>query len=239
MLTTYISAAEANYYFPNDSDYSAAQKTNALKASFGLVNAYINKEVAIPVISVWNGEDTVNAPETLKVAQGQFYEYILKRSNDGSSDELEDMYNATANRLRGIQQGEVSIPDAQTYEHETGWSITERNCAQDLGDMYVERYPKPALKYNYRLVVTASGYGDTITFDAYNDSSATAVGSYTNDWDSWTTVDNKFNVRFVGYWDEDDEVRLVGVPSSATDAVTSDGPVLRQTDIAYNHAGKI
>ena len=60
----------------------------------------------MPSVGMWDGKSNITAPAILKQCQAELYEYILKRSNDGASDELDAMYEATVNKLRGIQKGE-------------------------------------------------------------------------------------------------------------------------------------
>lgn len=231
---TYISTTEAAEYFPLDSDYTAAQRASALNRSFGLVNSFISRSVSIPELSGWDGETSVNAPEVLKQCQAEFYRYVLQSSNDGASDELTDAYNATVDKLRGIQEGDLSLP-SQIYEHQSGWHITEKDTSQDKGDLYISG-PSPLFKRNYKFIITASGYPAALTYDVYSDEQLASIESHTGSYDSETTIDSSFSVRFVGYWDVDDEIHIVGIPSSEINESTTEGPKITQGDVAFGYS---
>ena len=234
-LTTYITTTEANYYYPNDDQFSAGERTNALNTSFGLVNSFINPELKIPVIGVWDGVSNINAPHVLKLAQGQFYKYLLQFSREGYKDELEQFFQAVADKLRGLKQNEIAIPTAQTFSHEVGWHITEKNITNSLGDMELFwSSPAPSYRRFYNLVVTASGYADALTYDVYRDDSSAVLESHTGTYDSWVTIDNSFQIRFMGYLNTNDNFRVVGVPNSDVNASTEPNPV-KFIPINYNN----
>jgi len=235
-LQTYITSTEANYYFPNDTDYDVAIRANALSASFGLVNSFINPAVKIPAIGFWDGESTIDAPHILKLAQGQFYRYILQSSNDGYNQELEEMYTSISNKLRGLQQNEISIPTAQTYSHDVGWSIVEKNITNSLGDMEIDyTSPAPLYKRFYNVVVTASGYANTLTYNVYRDDSASILESHTGTYSTWTIIDNSFSIRFMGYLNTNDNFRVAGIPSTEINSSNTAGPVIKQGPVAYGY----
>ncbi len=234
-IQTYITSAEANYYFPNDTDYDVAIRTNALSTSFGLVNGFISPEVKVPQISLWDGESSVNAPYALKLAQGQFYRYILQSSNDGYNQELEQMYEAVSNKLRGLKQHEVALPN-QVFSHQTGWSVVEKNVTNSLGDMELNILSSdPLYKRFYNIVVTASGYANALTYDVYRDDSASILETHTGSYTTWTMIDNSFEVRFMGYLNTNDNFRIAGIPSQEINSVSTVGPTLTLIPVAYGY----
>ena len=235
MIQTYITSTEANYYFPNDTDYSSAVRADALSTSFGLVNSFISADVVPPVVGYWDGESTINAPQILKLVQGQLYRYVLQSSNDGYNEELEALFNAIADKIRGLKQHEVSLP-SQIFEHQVGWNVVGKSISGSLGDidLYYENSP-PLYKRFYNLVVTASGYAGSLTYDVYRDDSPSVLESHTGTYSTWTIIDNSFSVRFVGYLDTNDSFRIAGIPDENINAINTDGPKLRMTPVAYGY----
>lgn len=238
MLITYITATEAGYYFKNHTDYSSDIRANALKASYGLVNSFINPKVKVPVVSAWDGQSDILAPELLKIAQGSFYRYILQSSNDGYNEELEALYTATAEKLRGIKDGELSIPSAQTYPHDAGWHVVEKNISASGGDLEV-RGPYPLYKCFYDLIVSSGGYADSFTYTVKRDDSASVIATNSGTYENWTIVDDKFEIRFNGQFTTSDSFSIMGVPSEEIDSVVTDGPIFKQGPVAYGSSDRL
>ena len=236
-IQTYITSTEANYFFNGDTNYTSAQKTNALTVSFGLVNDFVNPVLKIPVVGEWDGESTIEAPQVLKVAQGSFYQWVLERGNHGYTDELNDLYNATAEMLRSLTQNELSAAVAQTYAHEAGWHITSVTRTANVGEVYV-RGTSPLIRKNYKIVISTGGSaeyvaGGTASFDAYrSDTEAAVVSAQLLDFE-WKTVHDTFEIRFDGQWNNGDTIRIVGIPESKVDTVSPPKNVLTQVNSSF------
>lgn len=227
MITSYITTTEAGFYFPNHTDYAADVRANALKASYGLVNSFINPKVKIPAIGKWNGEGEIEAPEILKICQGSLYRYILQSSTDGFNEELENLYESIANKLRGITQGEISIPTSQTFSHEAGWHIVEKTVSTSTGDMEVRGTP-PDFKGFYDIFVVTGGYVEDMVYRVTRDDSSAIISTNSGTYETWQMIDNRFEVRFNGQFTQSDSFSVMGVPSEQVDAIASPGPVIQQ-----------
>jgi len=235
MITTYITATEANYYYPQDSQYSVAQKAQALSDSFGLVNSYIGGRLKLPAVAPWDGGTSVQAPHVLKVLQSGFYRWLLLTMNNGYTEELADEEARLLERCAGIQQSEIIVPGQQTTELDAGWHVTEYSCTDNKGGVEV-RGTAPLLRWYYTLTITSltTKYPADITFDVNRDDQAAARETdVAASADGFVSVDGSmFEVRFTGQWKAGDTVQVRGVPAASVNAERKSSGIV-QSPISY------
>jgi len=234
-IKTYITATEANVYYPQDDQYTVAQRALFLEDSFGLVNSYLQAEIKVPAVAPWDGEaGSVDAPRLLKVLQADFYRWLLIKSNHSSSPELDDLYDSIKEKCEAIQQNELFVPEIQTTANEPGWNITEKNNAGNIGDIFV-RGSAPALRTFLKITITTGGYPSAIAYDYYTSEQAAALGSIAaRDSYHWQYVDAELGleVRFTGQWTAADTIYIDGVPTSDVDTVTPSNTI-QQKSVSY------
>ncbi len=164
-LTTYITSAEATYFY-DDANYAAAEKSQALTISFGLLNGYLNSALEIPIVPEWNGSDTtITASAVLKLGQGKFYEYLLRRGEVGDTPEVKDVFNAAVEYVQSITQEQLTIPSAGTYEREVGWHLVSKSNTGG-GDCFIKG-SAPSYNQHIKLVITGAAtasYPATFTY---------------------------------------------------------------------------
>jgi hypothetical protein len=214
-ITTYITSTEANQAYPNDASYTSAQKASALKDSKGLVDSFIDSKYQLPVIGEWDGQTEIEAPIILKVLQKKFYRYLLEFSNVGETEDLKELWDTTVETCRGLRAGELDIPSA-TYDNEPGWHITNVASTSTLGLVQVRGYEPVDYRLHYKIVITSTGtqYVDSVTYSVYRSDSATARSTGNVASLEWTVVDSRFSIRFDGQWTLNDEIHIVGIPTS-------------------------
>lgn len=223
-ITTYISAADLAVRFA-DTDYTAAQRTEALEGSFGLVNSYISAEVRIPAI----GPDGT-VPEVLKHIQWKFYMYILQTMNQGHTEELTELFNETVEMCRQIQQNDLIVNEVQVTESQIGWNLLEGTSTDGL--VYIKGTP-PVLETEY--VVTATSANDSYTADATfsvtRSDLAAAVATLTGSRE-WQPVDGNFSIRFDGKFDLGDTWTIKGIPDNL-DKIQKQSSVFKTVSLIY------
>lgn len=230
-ITTYITTTEANYAYPNDANFSAGQRAQALTRSFGLVNSYVAAAVAVPVMSEWDGASSITAPEVLKVCQERFYRWCLESTSIDSDDDVQALYDSTAEILKGLTQDNLINP-AQVTAYQKGWHIVDKTSGVN-GRVEVRGGPAD-FHWGYLLTITTSGYPGTLVFSATRSDSATAVATGLVGYSTqWTTVDSRFEVRFDGQWSSGNTIRILGVPDTEVNKATPQGNVIRQGPVGY------
>ena len=236
-IQTYITSTEATESFPQDTDYSSAERTSALERSFGLVNSNINSKLAVPVVGEWDGESTINVPQVLKLAQCLFYRYVLELSNTGWTEELRELFKDALDLTRGITENELTVPSAQTFAHDAGWHITKITQSSDIGSVQV-RGSSPDRRKHYKIVISTGGTAEyvaagTATFTAYrSDTEAAVVTGQALDYD-WQMVHDTFEIRFDGQWNNGDEILISGIPETEIDTASKPDNVLRSSPVTY------
>jgi hypothetical protein len=222
MITTYLSSTNAELLYPLSSgidNYSVALKTLALAESFGMVNAAIDSQVIAPVIAKWDGESALESVAPLALLQARYYRWYLEWSNAGDTSEMADALTAINAYAQDIRNKLVDIP-ALTPEVQVGWHITELTNVSNIGTIYI-RGPVPFETYHYKLVITSSGaryVGDgAVTFSVYrsDNDSALTTGTVATCYETWQTIDSKFDVKWDGQWTLNDEVQITGTPRAA------------------------
>lgn len=241
MITTYITSAEATIFY-DDANYVAGDKSQALTISFGLVQGYLNSSLNIPIVPEWNGTDTaLSAPAVLKLCQAKFYEYLLRRGEVGDTPDVKEQFDAAVEFAQSIVQEQLTVPEAGTYERETGWHIVAKSNAGG-GDVFIRGTP-PSLNQQVKVVITnavSATYPATFTYtlsEPWKQSANTSTGNATSfDWLSIATLldgTQPFELRWTGKWTNGDYVEFFGV---ASDMVNADPPqrnTLQQSMVAY------
>ncbi len=240
-LTTYITSAEATIFY-DDANYSAGEKSQALTISFGLLNGYLNSALEIPIVPEWNGSDTtITASAVLKLGQGKFYEYLLRRGEVGDTPEVKDVFNAAVEYVQSITQEQLTIPSAGTYEREVGWHLVSKSNTGG-GDCFIKG-SAPSYNQHIKLVITGAAtasYPATFTYTLQEPSrsaSNTSTGNVTSF--LWTDVatltdgTRPFQIRWVGKWTNNDYIEVRGVAPDMVDATPPPRNTLQQSSVAY------
>lgn len=230
MITTYITSTEANTRYPNDSNFTAGQKTDALRDSFDLTNSFIDSQVKTPVMSPWDGESSIIAPMPLKLVQHRFYRYLLESSNVGESDEMQDVLDSIIEFAEKITAAQISIT-SHVHSIEVGWHIVEITRASDIGGVKIKG-GTPDIPYNYTLSVTSAsayvGSGNVQFSVSRSTQSADLSTGNVASYDSWQIVDGKFEVIWDGQWASGDSVQIMGTPQSSVNAPDAPSNVIKQ-----------
>lgn len=214
-MQTYITPIEAHELYPQDDQYNEAQRLLALELSFGDVNSAIADGVRVPVVSEWNGKDSIKAPAKLKSLQGDLYRIQLQKMNAGGwTEELRESYELIMHDGELIRQGELIIAE-QTTEKEVGWHIDDQTASN--GTAFVKG-DVPPIEHRFRVVITSEGtsyVADGVTFDLFRADSSASIATGTADYE-WQSV-GLFFVRFMGQFTLGDEIHVRGVPSESVD----------------------
>lgn len=223
MIKSYITIDEARLLYPNLDDYEPEQIQIALDASFSLVNSFLDATIKIPAIDNAGG-----IPYILKIHQAKFFQYVLEGTNIGYSDELKNLYDATAAQLKQITVNELIVSEIQTTSVEIGWNVVDYKSA--AGKVYVDGTPPP---YNYSLnfKCITGGYPQETKWDVYRSDSdevfVTVNGSF-----EWTSVENTgLLFRLDGQFVIDDGFTVQGIPD--TKNIVSAKPIIKQSTIQY------
>lgn len=238
--TTYITSAEATILY-DDSLYASGEKSQALTLSFGLVNSYLNAALNVPAVTEWNGSDTsLTAPAVLKLAQGKFYEYLLRRGEVGDTPDVVSVYESARSFAREITQEELTIPESTTYEREVGWHIVSKSNAGG-GDCFI-RGTAPTYSEHLKLTITnaaTASYAGTFTYTLTwpSRSSTSSTGNATSF--DWLTIaalpdgSRPFELRWTGKWTNGDYVEIRGVAAEQVDAQPPQRNTLQQSVVNY------
>lgn len=242
MITTYITSTEAGYLY-DDAAYGSPEKTQALSISFGLVQGYVNSSLRVPVLPEWNGSDTtISAPPVLKLCQGKFYEYLLRRGEVGDTPEVKEVFDAAVEFARAITQEELTIPEAGTFELEAGWHLVAKSNTGG-GDCFVRSASYPSLTEHVKLTITnaaSATYPGTFTYtlaQPARQSANVSTGNATSyDWTNIAALadgSRPFEIRWSGKWTNGDYVEITGVAGDMVDAFPPQRDNIQQSRAAY------
>jgi len=223
-VTTYITMDEATNFYPNTTEYEAEQQVAALATSFSLVNSFLDSSLNVPVI-VQDG----SVPGILKVVQARFLQWVLESGNHGWSQELQSLFDSTAEICRKLGANELLVSEVSTTSSEIGWNVIESNLT--LGKVWVEGVA-PELETEYTFTCTTSGtnYVADTEWEVTRTDSDTVLYTLTGDFD-WQSVDDYLYVRFDGQFLSGETFTVLGVPD--TFDVKSINPVIKQSTINY------
>ena len=225
-ITTYLTDAEALNAFPQLGDYTATQQTQFLAESFGLTNSFVMPAIPVPVV-LSDG----SSPAILAVLQSRFLRWLCESSNQGQTEELQELYDSTVLMVQSLHENELMLPGAQVTQLEIGWNITNSTIAS--GQVYVTGVP-PTLNTVITGLITSVGqnYQDAITVALTRTDSSTALTTLTNPGREWQAVDgSNLQVRFEGMFTEDESFTVTGIPD--TDNVVSTKNIIKQVELAY------
>lgn len=239
-ITTYITAVEATLFY-SDSQYDSNSKTQALELSFGLLNGYLNSALQIPIVPEWNGSDaSLESPAVLKIAQGKFYEYLLRRGAVGDTPSVVEVFDAAVLFAQSITQEQLTVPEAQTFPREAGWHIVSKSNTGG-GDVFI-RSIAPTYTEGLKMVITnaaSASYPGTFTYSLYapaRSASTVSTGNATaTTWLNVTGPDGNtvFEIRWIGKWTNADYVEFYGVAEEQVDSPAPQRNTIQQSTAAY------
>lgn len=229
-LTTYITAAEAALYYSEYTEHSSGVQSEALASSYGLVNSFLNPAIKLPYTAPWDGvsQSIQGVSPILKITQARFCQWICQTNNVGYTEELQALYESTADMLRSLQAGELGIPDVTVVEAQTGWSLASQSCASGTvhilnHDAYLNSYPM-----SVEIVIDSASSGlqpyhstfNPTTYATYKyrfpsiSSSYIASAQAANN--QWHYIpDAGLTIMFEGFFSPDESFLFRGIPDSA------------------------
>jgi phage gp36-like protein len=201
----------------------------ALKESAGLIDSFLSTRLIVPIKMYYDGVAS-DYPTILKTLQLQFMQYILQYSNTGHTEELQILFDATAELCKKLQENDLGLPGSLYGENQVGWQIAEISTASGLGSFYLwPGLPAPQIDVNYKLQITSpSGLyigGNAVTFDIYRSDNSTAQATNQTAkyfWQTYSDAYSQLQFRWDGQWSTGDYVRLVGVPANAVNSQPGD-----------------
>jgi hypothetical protein len=235
-MNTYVTDAEMSYFWSQYSaaGYSTVEKTNALEASYGLVNGYIGSDVKVPAVAVWDEEsETVSAPTILKYAQANFCRAILLQQELGNTSYVQELMEATIAMLRGVEDGDLVIADVMFSDTAPGWAVVVNTFTEGIvhirnDNSYLFDYP-----VSYVIEIDSAGddkypYGADNTSDyatfKWKEYGASAWNTETVKAENrWIVVgDHSLNILFEGKFNNGESITIKGTPESYQNVSTSD-----------------
>lgn len=224
VVLSYITMDEAYNLYPNTEEYAPEQQESALQTSFSLVNSFLDGSYNVPVVMT-DG----NVPGILKIAQARFLQWVLEHSNHGWSQELDNLFNSTAEMCRKLGANELLISEVATTGQELGWNITSTDF--DLGKVFVSGVaPEIETDYTFTMTVSGTHYVADTEWNVVRSDSATIVYNITGDYE-WQDVDGYLQIRFDGQFIGGETFSVKGVPDTSN--VTSNKPIIKQSTIYY------
>ena len=227
-LTSYITNAELLLHFPNASEYSSDQITEALTTSFSMVNSFLSAIINLPAIGS-SGE----IPGLLRIGQVRFAQYILESSNQGWTQELQNLHNHTAEYLSKLTNNEVLISEITNTQKDVGWVVQSTTASS--GHIFT-RGASPTVFTELTFTVTSTGtnyvFNGAVTFDVKRrDRSATYTEIVANyDWKFPISTEN-IEIRFDGQFTEDEVFTIKGTPKTVS--LSSTNQVIQQSTLLY------
>ena len=225
-LTSYITEAEGALHFPSASEYSAAQRTEALETSFSMVNSFLNSTVNLPAIA----EDGT-IPGLLKVGQVRFYQWILESANQGWTEDGQALHDNNAEFLSKLTNNELLISELQDTARDIGWTLQATDVTD--GYVYIKGYP-PAVETELIFTVSSSGTKyiatDEVTFTVKRRDTEGTYATFTADYDWVQPIGTEYiELRFDGQFTADETFTVKGIPS--TSDIASTNQVIKQSTL--------
>jgi len=218
-VSSYLTSAEATLRF-NDADYGVTVKAAALADSFGLTNSYLAPTIKVPVGS---------SPVVLKQIQLRFYRWCLQTYLQGQTEELQDLFDATVEICRSVQQHELLI-DTQTAEIGVGWSIT--GISTTSGKAWMSSSPPPVRPVSYVLTCAEDAWAvDTVSFTVTrddDDATLETVSLSTTE----AVIDGSFGISITGEWAISDTITISGKPD-VSNKVSPSSSTFKTVSLAY------
>lgn len=222
-MTSYITADELLNFYPLTSDYAPEQITIALNTSFSLVNSFIDSSVPTPV-------STTPVPGILKIVQSRFAQYVLEHTNNGWSQELQNLFDSTAEMCRKLGANELLISEISTTAQELGWNIISSTLSTTGRIFVAGESPELETYYTFENTVSGLNYVADTQWDVTRSDSSTVLYTITGDYD-WQDVDGYLSIRFDGQFTGGETFIVKGVP--ITSDIKSTSPVIKQSTIYY------
>ena len=222
-MNSYLTLDEASKFFHNANEYNTDQQQLALDASYSLVNSFLSSNIPLPAIT-----SDGKIPGILKLQQAKFFQYVLEFSNQGQTEELQQLFDKTAEFLAKLTKNELLISEVQTTAIEIGWNIQDTTLTK--GEIFVKGVP-PEDKTTFRFVCSTAGYTASAKFNIYRSDSDQVYGTITGSYD-WQVVGiSNLYIRFDGQFDFDEEFVITGIPYTQKKA--SAKAQFQQSEIIY------
>jgi len=225
-VTSYLTIDEAYNLYPSTSEYEAEQQDAALQTSFSLVNSFLDGALNVPVVV----EDN-SVPGILKIVQVRFLQWVLESANHGWSEEVQALFDATAEMCRKIGANELLISEVSITANEIGWNVVESSTT--LGKVFVWGYaPDVETTYEFTCTVSGTNYVADTEWEVTRSDSADILYTLTGNFD-WQIVDTDgyLYIRFDGQFVGGEGFTVKGVPYTAN--TKSINPVIKQSEVEY------
>jgi len=244
-MQSYVTSTETERYYSTFGQYDATDQSEALATSFGLVNSYIAPEVKIPAVTEWDGQaQAVNAPAVLKLAQARFIQYLLEFQNVGYTTEGQELFDSIVAILRGIVDGDLSIPGTEQTNVQTGWSQPYVSCSRGFITINNPGSYSPAYPVTYQIEIDS----DSTSLNPYGDYNTTDYATFKwreygdADWREeevkadrrWSYIGNHgLTIAFTGIFAMGDTWNLLATPAQQATAVRPSQPGIEGHTLSY------
>jgi len=227
-MNSYLTQDELLNFYPNTSEYAPEQIDMALTNSYSMINSFLDGNYNIPVV----GQDGV-IPGIVKVMQSRFAQYLLEFTNNGWSNELQNLLDNTIVLCKGLGANELLISEVSTTGQEVGWNLIDSTLT--LGKVFIEG-EAPELETTYTFTMTENSvpsglyYVADTEWEVVRSDSASVLYTLTGNYE-WQDVDGYLRVRLDGQFMYGETFKVKGVPSTAD--IKSINPIIKQSTVMY------
>ena len=222
-MNSYLTADELLNFYPPTSQYEPEQITLALTTSFSLVNSFLDSTVPTPVT-------TVPVPGILQIVQSRFAQYVLEHTNNGWSQELQNLFDSTIVMCKGLSSQELLISEISTTNQELGWNLTDSTLT--IGKVFVDgTAPDVETEYTFTMTVSGTQYVADTEWDVTRSDSATTLYTIAGSYDWQDVGDGYLQIRFDGQFIGGETFKVTGIPETLD--VVSTQPIIKQSTIYY------
>ena len=223
-MYSYISSSYLQLMYPASIDYSNNLIEGSLSESFSLINGALNPAIKTPVVGD-NGE----SPSILKNVQVRLCQYILNNSDNGYTEENQNLFDRTMDFIKGVKNEDLSISETMLFKKEIGWSIIDNNNIN--GKIFVKGN-SPLLETVFNVCCASGGYVADAGFEIKRSDKfsiyTTHTGSY--DWETLYTGSDVY-IRFDGQFTSGSKFTILGNPD--TNVIESYKPTIQQSTIYF------
>lgn len=245
-MNSYVTTTEMVNYWShwNDTNYSSDEKTNALEASYGLVNSYIAPGVKVPTLQAFDPQaETIEAPAVLKYSQANFARCILMQQDLGNTSYVQELWDATVEILRGIQEGDLLVEGGQYGDDSIGWVVAVASSAG--GKIHIKNETTYPHDYPVSYVLEIDSVGDDLyPYSSANTSSYATFKIKEYGSSAWASTEqlaeNRWKVvgvhgltiLFEGKFDNGDTWTIRGIPEQYKN-INTDDTQIRSAKLSY------
>lgn len=223
-MNRYLTPGELEILYPQSAEFTSQQVDAALKQSVSLVDSFLDTKLT-PLVSKRFTEAGQDYPGILKMCQVNFARYVCEMINNGWTEELQLLYDNTANVLQKVTANELNIPDYNVKESDVGWRVVH---IETSGPGFCEvRGSAPTVTQMHTITFITP-----TTYSIYRDDGTTLVASATVNYawkspftgvtfPSTDSYGDTFEIRFSGSWTTGNRIYIKGTPPEAANTAPS------------------